>query len=553
MSRSSRTPRLSWFVVASCALLAACGREPSAPPAAQEKDLPTVRTIALAVDMTAGTVTQESGLSANAGRDGPRLALLGSNEVVATVTNIRRTPGKGKTTLLTFDLSLTNGLSSVDLVPSTFPAAPAAQVVAFPFETAPNSLFGNQVVPSADWDGSPWSFFNDRHCTPAPQSDCYRWEGFGNAVVAGSTTAARTVGFDVDHKVTTFTVYVAVAADLLDRGTGPSIALGEFDPVFKHAIGNDAPASRSVAITNDGSGLVTSLSTSITYTHGLPTGWLSASLSNATAPSTLTLTPAVGGLTPGIYRATVTLNSPVSASRSLSIILVVSDDALITSSEIVDLWFSQGDATGASQSVLITSSGSFPVSDLSVSTLGFQESPWLTKTLDRTTVPATLTLTPNTAGMLAGSYTAYFRVISPDARSVIIGVNLLVSSSPDLTFDITSAVVTPAAGTIRVTGLIVRNTSFVHDWEGYGVQLCLSSSSSLSDCVPGLMTGVSRPPMRPEYIDALPELVIPAPAGGLYHVLASVVPSGPESDRTNNMVDLGAFTIPPASRQQRSP
>lgn len=193
--------------------------------------------IRLLVDVRAGRVTVAPPAptgATNSDGTAPSLALLGQNEIGVATSNFFRSAVGAFTPLrvrVRFDLSLTNKLLNADLVPSTFPAPPpgVAQVVAFPFATDPAGLFGLKVRTSADWNGTgatgsgaPHNFFNDDVCIAlTPPSDCFRWEAFGSTIEAGATTLARTVGFDVDPSVQTFTVYVVVAADVKERPIPP--------------------------------------------------------------------------------------------------------------------------------------------------------------------------------------------------------------------------------------------------------------------------------------------------------------------------------------------
>ena len=98
-----------------------------------------------------------------------------------------------------FDLKLTNQFLNSDLAPSTFPAPPAAQIVAFPFATDPAGFLGLKVKASTDWNGTGapgsgaiYNFFNDQICVDlTPPSDCYRWEAFGAELKAGNNTSAH--------------------------------------------------------------------------------------------------------------------------------------------------------------------------------------------------------------------------------------------------------------------------------------------------------------------------------------------------------------------------
>jgi hypothetical protein len=73
-------------------------------------------------------------------------------------------------------------------------------------------------VPNSAWDNAPANFFNDfGGCVSGKTSDCYRWESFGSPLYAGETSAARTVGFDVDKAAQSVSAYIVVAADLRDN------------------------------------------------------------------------------------------------------------------------------------------------------------------------------------------------------------------------------------------------------------------------------------------------------------------------------------------------
>lgn len=164
-----------------------------------------------------------------------------------------------------FDVAITNLLSGVQMITPTFPTPPAGQtgVFLFPFLTTVTNTTGgvsvedgNQVVietpgfgvvtPSIDFDGAPHNFFNDDVCpvgqtggeggsTSVPgapgssgqtsQSDCFRWERYP-AIPGTTTSAPRTVGFDIDPTVQQFRVRMLVAADLANAVTPTGTVAG---------------------------------------------------------------------------------------------------------------------------------------------------------------------------------------------------------------------------------------------------------------------------------------------------------------------------------------
>src|SRR5437762_7461251 len=67
----------------------------------------------------------------------------------------------------------------------------------------------------------------------------------------------------------------------------PAIGLNPTSVSFSAIQGEANPAAQSVSVSNSGGGTLSGLGSSITYGTGQPTGWLSASLSSTTAPSTL--------------------------------------------------------------------------------------------------------------------------------------------------------------------------------------------------------------------------------------------------------------------------
>ncbi len=185
------------------------------------------------------------------GPGGPSFSLIGGDAINLTASNFfasavgQFTPGKIR---VRFDLNVTNELSSVQLITPTFPPPPpgVSGVLLFPFATHVTVTSGGvsvggsgdsliielpnrgEVAPSTDWDGdgspgsgAPFNFFNDTGC-PAGSNDCYRWEAFAQPLAAGATTAARTVGFDIDPTVANFSAKIIVAADLQNSGPAPT-------------------------------------------------------------------------------------------------------------------------------------------------------------------------------------------------------------------------------------------------------------------------------------------------------------------------------------------
>jgi hypothetical protein len=273
-------------------------------------DLPDdIRSIAirLRVDVGARTVTP-IGLPATSNVS---FSLVGNDGVTVQTSNMNQSPLGMKKTLVRFDVAITNSLSNVTLIKPTVPAPPSGTtgLVLFPFQATPVTGSGD-IAASSDWDGAPHNFFNDASCKNAAGSDCLRWEEYAAPLAAGATSAARTVGFEVDKSITTFDVVMLLAADLQNVPPAPAaIALSQTTASMTYASGVFSP-NVLVTVTNSGGGTLSGLTATVTYQAGQPSGWIHATLSGTTAPATLTLATLLPvSSTDGTFNATVAVAS----------------------------------------------------------------------------------------------------------------------------------------------------------------------------------------------------------------------------------------------------
>jgi TolB protein len=287
-------------LVALAALLAAgCSSDDPSEPAAGPLPAanPAPRTLAVRVDLAAGTVTvldPPSAAPVRAGRGGPSFALLGAAEISATTSNFSRSAvGQfiAKKVRIRFDVAITNR-SSVALQAPTWPAVPGTpSVMLFPFGT---TLTGGNgaIVASTDWDNGAINFFNDASCSSGPRSDCFRWEPFPATFAAGATTEARTVGFDVDPTVQSFTTYFVLAADLPVPGAIVGTVSSPHRGPLGHVTVTLTPADRFTGTGNTGGYRFDNVAAG-DYTltlSGLPGYCLPAASRPATVPSGGTVT-----------------------------------------------------------------------------------------------------------------------------------------------------------------------------------------------------------------------------------------------------------------------
>ena len=215
---------------------------------------------------TANTPTLSIG-----GVEGPVLSLLGGEAV-------RIVPIAGSYTAslagafepnrirVSFQVLIENKLPGVSFITPTWPVAPAAGVVLFPLDynvtTTTGGVTGgdgNEVIvelpsrgavtSSIDWDGAPYSFFNDADCSLATSNDCFRWQAFDETILPLATSRIETIGFDMDASVGQFRVRMIAAADLAPAGAiTPGIVAGSVTSAVRGPLNNV-----TVAVSGNGS------------------------------------------------------------------------------------------------------------------------------------------------------------------------------------------------------------------------------------------------------------------------------------------------------------
>ncbi len=229
--RHASTGKFRWIpTLLLLPLLSQCrGGSVTAPPDVPQ-DVPA-NAIRLRVDVAGGQVsTIQTPTSSDL-----RFSLIGRDGVSLQTSNMSQTPSGGSKVLVRFDVAITNSLSNVTLIKPTVPAPPptATGVLLFPFGATVTGGSGNSITPSSDWDGAPFNFFNDTHCGGSSTRDCFRWEDYQTSLAPGATSAARTVGFEIDKGITSFDVVMLVAADLQNvqpTADANAIYVSESDP-----------------------------------------------------------------------------------------------------------------------------------------------------------------------------------------------------------------------------------------------------------------------------------------------------------------------------------
>ena len=187
---------------------------------------------------------------------------------------------------------------SISIVPSSATLQPA-ETLSFAFK-ALDSL-GDSIT------GMP-ALFASRD--PAVMSVAV--SGLGRAVGSGATYIVVTSGARSSIKDS--------ARVTVTTSGPPAIALSPASLTVLDTLGTSDPAAQTVSVTNAGGGTLGGLTVgTISYGASQPTGWLTATLNAATAPTTLTLQLAKGSLAAGTYTATVPVQSAAASNSPQSV------------------------------------------------------------------------------------------------------------------------------------------------------------------------------------------------------------------------------------------
>jgi hypothetical protein len=198
-----------------------------------------------------------------------------------------------------------------------------------------------------------------------------------------------------------------------------SIHVAPSTVTLKDTIGRASPVAQTVAISTDNQDTLPGLKTSIAYASG--SGWLTAQLSDTVAPATLTLTSSITGLAAGSYQATVTIQVNDAANSPLTLPVtfeIAPPPPVRIGLSVASVTFSDTVASSSppAQTINVTAEGIGALTGMhALLSYGSGAAGWLRAVLSDSTAPATLTLTPNNAGLDSGSYAATVSIVSPVA------------------------------------------------------------------------------------------------------------------------------------------
>ena len=216
--------------------------------------------------------------------------------------------------------------------------------------------------------------------------------------------------------------------------TQPGIRLSASSLQFSALVGGPDPNGQQVAVTSATSDPIGGLSVSVSCPVQSPCDWLRAVLNGTSTPTQLTLQALAASLPIGTYTAIVTVSSTQQgiAPATLTVTFVVSSgQSIVLSASTASFTGTTGGPNPGAQTISVTDGGSGTLPGLAATVTYPTGEPigWLSATLSQTTAPATLTITPNTAGLASGTHGAIVTVSSSLSdvapRTVAVALTLL--------------------------------------------------------------------------------------------------------------------------------
>jgi hypothetical protein len=187
--------------------------------------------------------------------------------------------------------------------------------------------------------------------------------------------------------------------------TGPALSLSTTSLSFAAPAGGADPAPQTITASDGGGGDAGTLlapTAQITYRNG--SGWLGATVSGTAAPYTITVQASIGALGPGMYLATIDVDSPGASSspQSVSVSLTVgsSSQPTMTLSPTALSFESVGGMTPPAQTVTVSNAGVGTLAPpVPTTTYLGQEKSWLAVTVSDSAAPYTITVQPIVTGL----------------------------------------------------------------------------------------------------------------------------------------------------------
>jgi BACON domain-containing protein len=307
----------------------------------------------------------------------------------------------------------------------------------------------------------------------------------------------------------------------------PVISLTSASLSFSSFIGDPAPPSKTVGISNVGAG-------TLNWTASASGGsWLSVSPGSGTGNGSITVSVNPAGLTAGNYSGTILVSASGAVSRSISVSYGVFvpappvPPAIALSATTLSFYSSIGQTTPLSQSVGISNSGGGTLFWSAVVASGS----WLSVSPSSGSGNGTLTISANPSGLAAGNYSGSITVSATGAASRSLSVSLTMIFPCSYAVSPPSVSVPTQGGTGQLT---VTATPSTCPWTALSNSAWLSIKGTASGAGSGTVTYEAT--ANPTYTDRTASINI----GG---VLVPFVQAESPRDMSFSMASGGGISL----------
>ena len=272
------------------------------------------------------------------------------------------------------------------------------------------------------------------------------WSSSNNAVATVVSTGFATANSPGAVTITATDSRGSNATATLQVRSPAALVLSTGALAFSQEIGSSDPVARTIQVTDGGDDKVGAVSVAgIVVPMGQPTGWVSATLSGASAPAQLTVRVAAGALVAGVYSATISLTATGATNGAQTVVVaftVTAAPAIQLSTSNLAFNLLRSDRTVAAQRVDITNGGGGTLAPLSAAVSYPQGQPtgWLSGTLASVSAPTTLVVQPTLGALPDGSYSATISIASTGAANSprVIAVSFVIASQPSIALSVGS-------------------------------------------------------------------------------------------------------------------
>ncbi len=310
---------------------------------------------------------------------------------------------------------------------------------------------------------------------------------------------------------------------------GPTIGLSSSALTFTSTAATPNPLPQVLTVTNSGSAAMNVTTGPVTYAAGQPTGWLNpGQLSNVYLVAGQSTTPSVsvqvGSLPAGSYSASFPLTAPNASNtpQTVTVSLTIPPPTIAATPAAAVFAATVGGASPAPSTITLSNGGLGSLGTLSLANVTFHGavSNWLIVGFNSGPAPRTLTITPSTTSLPAGTHTATITIASSTAgvAPLVFPVSYTLTQAPTIALSATTASISGSVGATPPTTSIGVTNGGTGVLDGLSVQGISYAAGAPTGWLLAGFTGAVAPAQLQLDIDASS----PLPGGQTYTATVTV-------------------------------